>query len=84
MAAYGFLKAKDWAWTTAVIAHVVSLLTGFFGMIPDASRGLFPVFIIVFVPNLITTFLLLSYVAGWTARSSRSVSSPVTRTCWPS
>ncbi len=62
VAAYGFLKEKDWAWTTAVIANVASLLTGFFGMIPAASRGLFPMFMIVFVPNLITYFLLLSYV----------------------
>jgi hypothetical protein len=62
VAAYGFFKEKNWAWTTAVIANVVSLLTGFFGMIPAASRGLFPVFIIVFVPNLIAYLLLLGYV----------------------
>jgi uncharacterized membrane protein (UPF0136 family) len=62
VAAYGFFKGKNWAWTTAVIANVVSLLTGFFGMIPAASRGLFPMFIIVFAPNLLTYFLLLGYV----------------------
>ncbi len=62
VAAYGFLKKKDWAWTVAIIANVAGLLTGFFGMIPAASRGLFPMFSIVFVPNLITYLLLLTYV----------------------
>lgn len=62
VAAYGFFNEKNWAWTAAVIANVASLLTGFFGMIPAVSRGLFPMFLIVFVPNLITYLLLLSYV----------------------
>jgi hypothetical protein len=62
VAAYGFFKEQEWAWTAALIANVASLLTGFFGMIPAASRGLFPTFSIVFVPNLITYLLLLGYV----------------------
>ena len=39
-----------------------SLLTGFFSMVPAMSRGLFPLFLIVFLPNLITYLLLLTYV----------------------
>jgi hypothetical protein len=62
VAAYGFLTRQRWAWTTAVIANVLSLLTGFFGMIPAVSRGLFPTFLVVFLPNLITYLLLLAYV----------------------
>jgi len=62
VAAYGFFRGQRWAWTAAVIANVASLLTGFFGMIPAASRGLFPTFAIVFVPNIITYLLLLGYV----------------------
>lgn len=68
VAAYGFLTRQRWAWTTAVIANVLSLLTGFFGMIPAVSRGLFPTFLVVFLPNLITYLLLLAYVRSvdWT------------------
>lgn len=62
VAAYGFFRNKNSAWTAALIANVASLVAGFFGMIPAASRGLFPMFIIVFIPNLITYFLLLCYV----------------------
>ena len=62
IAAYGFFKRERWAWTFAVTANVISLLTGFFAMIPALSRGIFPLFLIVFVPNLITYLLLLVYV----------------------
>ena len=62
VSAYGFAKKTQWAWRTAVIANVMSLLTGFFSMIPALSRGLFPLFLIVFLPNLITYLLLLTYV----------------------
>ena len=54
VSAYGFSKRARWAWNTAVTANVISLLTGFFAMIPAMSRGLFPLFLIVFLPNLIT------------------------------
>lgn len=62
IAAYGFFKRERWAWTFAVTANVISLLTGFFAMIPALSRGILPLFLIVFVPNLITYLLLLVYV----------------------
>lgn len=62
VAAYGFFQKERWAWTAAIIANVASLLTGFFGMIPALSRGLFPMFLVVFLPNLVTYLLLLGYV----------------------
>lgn len=62
VAAYGFLRKSAWAWTVAVIANVMSLLAGFFSMIPAVVEGLFPTFIIVFAPSLVTYFLLLAYV----------------------
>jgi len=62
VAVYGFLRKEHWAWTAAVIANVISLQTGFFAMIPALSRGLFPVFLVVFLPNLVTYLLLLGYV----------------------
>ncbi|MGD1993731.1 MAG: hypothetical protein PVI59_11110 [Anaerolineae bacterium] len=62
VAAYGFFKQERWAWTAAFTANVISLLTGFFGMIPALSRGLFPTFLIVFAPNLVTYLLLLTTV----------------------
>lgn len=62
IAAYGFAKEARWAWQTAVTANVIGLLTGFFAMIPALSRGLFPLFLFIFIPNLITYFLLLAYV----------------------
>lgn len=62
VAAYGFFKNERWAWTVAVIANVISLLTGFFGMIPAMSKGQFPLFLAIFLPSLITYLLLLAYV----------------------
>ena len=62
VAAYGFFKNERWAWTVAVIANVISLLTGFFGMIPAMSKGQFPLFLVIFLPSLITYLLLLAYV----------------------
>jgi len=62
VAAYGFFREQSWAWTVAVIANVMSLLAGFFSMIPAVIEGLFPTFIVVFGPSLVTYFLLLTYV----------------------
>ena len=62
VAAYGFFGKRPWAWTLAVIANVMTLLAGFFSMIPAVIEGLFPTFIVVFAPGLVTYFLLLAYV----------------------
>lgn len=62
VAAYGFFRERTWAWTAALIANVMSLLAGFFSMIPAVVEGLFPAFIVVFAPNLVTYLLLVAHV----------------------
>jgi hypothetical protein len=61
VAAYGFIKREDWAWGTAILANVLSLLS-FFMLIPAMSRGISPIYAFVFIPNIIAFFLLLAYV----------------------
>ena len=61
VAAFGFMKKEKWAWSTAVFANVLSLLS-FFMLIPALSRGISPIYTFVFVPNIIAFFLLLGYV----------------------
>ena len=55
------MKKEKWAWSTAVTANVLSLLS-FFMLIPAMSRGISPIYTVVFVPNIIAFFLLLLYV----------------------
>jgi len=62
LAAYGFASAAGWAVSLAVVANVLSLLAGFFPMIPAMSRGVIPSYALLFVPNLIFYFVLLGYV----------------------
>ena len=61
IAAYGFMRKEKWAWQSAVIANVISLLS-FFMLIPAMSRGISPIFMAVFIPNIIIFFLLTLYV----------------------
>jgi hypothetical protein len=61
VSAYGFIKREDWAWGTAILANVLSLLS-FFMLIPAMSRGISPIYAFVFIPNIIAFFLLLAYV----------------------
>ena len=61
VAAYGFIKKEKWAWTVAILGNVLSLLS-FFMLIPAMSRGISPIYTVVFVPNIIAFFLLLFYV----------------------
>jgi hypothetical protein len=61
VSAYGFIKREEWAWPTAILANVLSLLS-FFMLIPAMSRGISPIYAIVFIPNIIAFFILLVYV----------------------
>ena len=61
VSAYGFMKREKWAWSTAILANVLSLLS-FFMLIPAMSRGISPIYALVFIPNIIAFFLLLAYV----------------------
>lgn len=49
---YGFLTRQKWAWFVGVTAATIALVSGFFPMIPAASRGQTPYMAIVFVPTL--------------------------------
>ena len=60
-AALGFIWKEKWAWSMAVIGNVLSLLS-FFMLVPALIRGISPVYFLVFVPNIIAFFLLLSLV----------------------
>ena len=48
VAAFGFLRKETWAWSMAVVANVLSLLS-FFMLIPAISRGISPIYVFVFV-----------------------------------
>jgi hypothetical protein len=61
IAAYGFIKREKWAWQRAILANVLSLLS-FFMLIPAMSRGISPIYVAVFVPNIIAFFLLTLYI----------------------
>ncbi len=61
VAAFGFMRKEKWAWSTAVLANVLSLLS-FFMLIPALSRGISPIYTFVFIPNIIVFILLLTYV----------------------
>jgi len=61
VSAYGFMKREKWAWSTAILANVLSLLS-FFMLIPAMSRGISPIYAFVFIPNIIAFFLLLVFV----------------------
>jgi hypothetical protein len=50
---YGFLLRERWAWMLGIIAATISLLSGFFPMIPAMSRGAAPVTAALFFPNLV-------------------------------
>lgn len=56
---YGFLTQQKWAWMLGIIASTLSLLAGFFPMIPAMSRDATPVTAAVFFPNLILWIALL-------------------------
>lgn len=66
LALYGFLLRQSWAWMLGIIAGTISLLSGFFPMIPAMSREDSPWTVLIFVPNLILWLgLLLVRKTDW-------------------
>ncbi len=53
LAFYGFVTKETWAWMVGVIACTLSLLAGFFPMIPAMDAKTAPLTVVIFVPNLI-------------------------------
>ncbi len=63
MSGYGFRTGKKWAFTTAITASVLSILAGFFPILPWVSSNLgFPPTSVIFVPNLLFFVLLQTHV----------------------
>ena len=66
ISAVGFFSKEKWAYTAAVIANVLALWTSFWPSIPildamgkmENDPGFFPVYIFIFIPNIILYFLI--------------------------
>jgi len=63
VSSYLFLRSSPWAFRLAIIANVLALQGSFFINVPFAAADLPPVYMIVFVPNLLL-FLLLTWLVG--------------------
>ena len=64
LAAMGFFYETNWALPTALAANIFALLAGFWPFIPAITVAQPPVYLpIVFLPNLVLFFVLVSYVA---------------------
>jgi hypothetical protein len=60
---YGFATDEEWAFTTAITASVLSILAGFFPILPWVSSNLgFPPTSVIFILNLLFFVLLQTYV----------------------
>ncbi len=53
LALYGFLTKERWAWMLGIIASTVSILAGFFPMVPAMDAKVVPATGVIFVPSLI-------------------------------
>jgi hypothetical protein len=62
LSAYGFFTHRTWAFKLAVVANVLALQGGFFLNVPFAAAGLPPIYLIIFLPNVVLYFLLMRLV----------------------
>lgn len=62
LALYGFLTKERWAWMLGIIASTLSILAGFFPMVPAMDAKVPPVTGVIFVPNLLLWLALLFFV----------------------
>ncbi len=62
VSAVGFYSDTEWAFSLAVIANVISLQASFWPFIPAITVGQPPVFLLIFIPNLLIYFGLLRFV----------------------
>jgi len=62
LALYGFWTKERWAWMLGVIASTVSILAGFFPMVPAMDAKIMPATVVIFVPSLILWLALLLFV----------------------
>ena len=66
ISALGFWSESEWAFPTAVVANILALLSGFWPFIPAITVGQPPVFLALFIPNLLIYFILMVYVGDTT------------------
>lgn len=64
ISALGFFEDASWAFPAAVIANVMALNASFWPMIPAMATHLPPVWMIIFLPNVIIYFTLLIKVGN--------------------
>lgn len=62
LAAYGFWTNEDWSVSLAVVGNTLCLLAGFWPSIPAMQMGVFPIWGIIFVPNLFIFLILPHYI----------------------
>ncbi len=53
LALYGFLTKERWAWMLGIIASTLSILAGFFPMVPAMDAKVPPATAVIFVPSLV-------------------------------
>ncbi len=59
LALYGFITRERWAWMLGVIASTLSILAGFFPMVPAMDAKAPPLTAVIFLPNLVLWLALL-------------------------
>lgn len=70
VAGCGFYTGQDWNFPTAIMACIISILAGFFPILPYVSSGLgFPPTSIIFTVNFLFFLLLQAYVRPTNIRS---------------
>ena len=63
VSAYGFFTRRDWAFPLVVIANVLALQGSFFINVPFAAANMPPIYLLIFLPNLIL-YVLLTWLVG--------------------
>jgi len=58
MSAFAFARKMDIAYALAVVANTLAINFSFWPMIPALDCGLTPIYIFIFLPNLVLYFLL--------------------------
>ncbi|MHA1992448.1 MAG: hypothetical protein ACW981_17800 [Candidatus Hodarchaeales archaeon] len=64
LSAYGFYTGAKYSVTLAVVGNTLCLLAGFWPSIPAMQMGLVPIWLTIFLPNLLIFFILARYIEG--------------------
>lgn len=58
---YGFIRKRKWSYSMAVIGNIMALQGSFWPMVPALDGGITPLYMILFLPNVVLFFLLNRY-----------------------